>query len=271
MTRSEEKLKQQPNRLLVNFLFTFGVIAAMVYSFSTSNINWYRLNNLEASLNSMINGLLSFRLDFLLGLYPFDFNEGIVYFALETVAIGLLGTMIGAILALPFGFLASRTVMGKKWSKLSEAFLVLVRVFPEIMLALILVKGFGMNALTGVITIGLHSVGMLGKLYAETIDNMDKSPIEALDATGANILQKIRYGIIPQITPDIVSTTLYRFDINIRSATVLGIIGAGQLGTALLIASENWQWPMLGGILIAIVVMVISIDMLSSYLRNKLV
>jgi phosphonate transport system permease protein len=271
MTRSEQKLKQQPNKLVINLLFTLAVVIAMIYSFSSSNINWFRLNNLEASLNSMINGLLSFRLDLLLGLHPFDFDESIVYFALETIAIALIGTSIGAVLALPFGFLASRNIMGKKWSKISEAFLVLVRVFPEIMLGLILIKGFGMNALTGVITIGIHSIGMLGKLYSEVIDNMDRSPLEALDATGANIFQKIRFGIIPQITPDIISTTLYRFDINVRSATILGMIGAGSLGTMLIMASENWQWSMLGGILIAIVVMVISIDTLSSYIRNKLI
>jgi len=138
-------------------------------------------------------------------------------------------------------------------------------------LALILVKGFGMNAVTGVLTIGLHSIGMLGKLFAEAIDNMDKSPLEALDAVGANAWQKIRYGIIPQVAADISSITLYRFDINVRSATVLGIVGAGGLGASLILAAENWNWDILGTILLAIVVMVLLVDVVSSRLRSKLV
>ena len=149
--------------------------------------------------------------------------------------------------------------------------MVLVRVFPEIILALIIVKGFGINPLTGVLAIGIHSIGMIGKLFAESIDNMDKAPLEALDAVGANIWVKIRYGIMPQVIAEFSSIALYRLDINVRSATVLGIIGAGGIGASLILASENWNWDILGTILLAIVVMVISVDIVSSYLRNKLV
>jgi len=112
---------------------------------------------------------------------------------------------------------------------------------------------------------------MLGKLFSEAIDNMDKSPLEALDAVGANSWQKIRYGIIPQIVPDLSSIALYRLDINVRSATVLGIIGAGGLGASLILAAENWNWDILGTIMIAIIVMVLFVDAISSYLRGKLV
>jgi phosphonate transport system permease protein len=187
------------------------------------------------------------------------------------MAIGFLGTALGAIIALPVSFLASRNIVGGPIARFGESILVLLRVFPEIILAIILVKGFGINALTGLLTIGIHSVGMLGKLFSETIDNMDRSSLEALDSVGANTWQKIRFGIIPQILPDISSITLYRLDINVRSATVLGIIGAGGLGAVLILSAENWNWDILGTVMIAIVLMVLVVDGISNYLRGKLV
>jgi phosphonate transport system permease protein len=219
----------------------------------------------------MAEGLTSMNYDFLFGTGLYEFQEGVVFLTLETLAIGFLGTLIGAILAIPFGFLAAKNVVGPIVSKFGEAILVVIRVFPELILALILVKGFGMNALTGVLTIGLHSIGMLGKLFSETIDNMDRSPLEALDAVGANVWQKIRYGIIPQVVPDLSSVTLYRLDINVRSATILGIIGAGGLGATMTLAAENWNWSILGTIMLSIIIMVLMVDGISSYLRNKLV
>jgi ABC-type amino acid transport system permease subunit len=132
-------------------------------------------------------------------------------------------------------------------------------------------KGFGINALTGVLTIGLHSVGMIGKLFSESIDNMDRGPIEAIQSFGGSKVDQARYGIIPQVLPEFISIALYRFDINVRSATVLGIIGAGGIGTSLILASENWNWDILGTILLAIVIMVLSIDFISNFLRKKLI
>lgn len=144
--------------------------------------------------------------------------------------------------SIPFGFLAAENVVGKKIAKISEVLLLIIRVFPEIILGIIIVKGFGMNALSGILTIGLHSIGMLGKLFSEAIDNMDKSPLEALDSVGANIWQKIRYGVIPNILPDFSSITLYRLDINVRSASILGLVSAGGIGSLLTIASTMWSW-----------------------------
>jgi phosphonate transport system permease protein len=112
---------------------------------------------------------------------------------------------------------------------------------------------------------------MLGKLFAESIDNMEVSSIEALDSVGANVWQKIRYGIVPQVVPELSSISLYRLDINVRSATVLGIIGAGGLGSTMILAAENWNWNVLGTIMLTIAIMVLVVDGVSSYLRNKLV
>lgn len=271
MSRAESTLRKKPKTWIANLIFFGIILAATIYSFGGSRINWLRLSTIGISLRIMAEGLADIKIDFFLGTGVYQFQEGVVFMTLETLAIAFIGTLMGAILALPFSFLASRNIVGPVVSKIGETILVVVRVFPEIVLAIILLKGFGPNALTCVLTIGIHSIGMLGKLFAEAIDNMDRSPLEALDSVGANALQKIRYGIIPQIAPDLSSIALYRLDINVRSATVLGLIGAGGLGASLLLASENWNWDYLGTILLAIVVMVLAVDGISSALRKKLV
>jgi phosphonate transport system permease protein len=243
----------------------------MIYSFSGSSINWTRFNSVGTYLRIMAEGLSDISLDFLIGIGVFQFEEGVLFPTLETLAIAFIGIFARAILAIPFSFLASKNIFGQHISKFGEGILVLIRVFPEIVLAIILVKGFGMNALTGVLTIGLHSIGMLGRLFSEAIDDMDKRSLEALDAVGANVWQKIRYGIIPQIVPDLSPITLYRLDINVRSATVLGIIGVGGLGTSMILMAENRNWDILGTIMVSIIAMVLIVDGISSYLRSKLV
>jgi phosphonate transport system permease protein len=264
-------LKKEPKKWLVNLIFLAVVVSMLIFSFSDSSINWIRFNTFWISLNTVATGLSNIQTDFLIGQGVYRFSEGVIYLTLETLAIAFIATFLGSILSLPFSFLASRNIVGEKIARIGEALLVLVRVFPEIILALIIVKGFGINPLTGVLAIGIHSIGMIGKLFAESIDNMDKAPLEALDAVGANIWVKIRYGILPQVIAEFSSIALYRLDINVRSATVLGIIGAGGIGASLILASENWNWDILGTILLAIVVMVISVDIISSLLRNKLI
>ena len=246
-------------------------MAAVAYSFNKATYNEIRLRTFDISFQTMIRQLGMINWDFFFGREPWEFVDGIVFMTIQTLAIAFLGTLLGAILALPFGFLASKNIVGKHVAVFGDFLLTVIRVFPEIILAIILVKGFGMNAFAGLLTIGLHSIGMLGKLFSETIDAMDKSPLEALDAVGATTFDKIRYGIIPQVLPDLTSVALYRLDINVRSASVLGIIGAGGLGTTLLLAGDNWGWDTIGAIMIAIIVMVVTVDIVSSYLRNKLI
>jgi phosphonate transport system permease protein len=264
-------LKKEPKKWLINSIFLVVLVSMLIFSFSDSSINWIRFNTFWFSFNSVVRGLSNIQLDFLIGQGVYKFSEGVIYLTLETLAIAFIATFLGSILSLPFSFLASKNIVGERFARVGEALLVIVRVFPEIILALIIVKGFGINPLTGVLAIGIHSIGMIGKLFAESIDNMDKAPLEALDAVGANIWIKIRYGIMPQVIAEFSSIALYRLDINVRSATVLGIIGAGGIGASLILASENWNWDILGTILLAIVVMVISVDVISSFLRNKLI
>jgi phosphonate transport system permease protein len=267
----QQTLKKKPKSYIFYTLLFLTLVVTLTQSFQGATVNPLRLQTLGVNLRIMFEGFIDIQWDFFFGQGSYRFAEGVVYLTLQTIAIAFIGTLIGTILAIPFGFLASVSLMGKPMARVGDFLLTLIRVFPEIILALILVKGFGINALTGVLTIGLHSIGMIGKLFAESIDNMDRGPIEAISSLGGNIVHRARFGILPQVLPEFMSIALYRFDINVRSATVLGIIGAGGIGAALILASENWNWDILGTILLAIVIMVLSIDFISNFLRKKLV
>jgi len=266
---------KRPRTWIANIILTVIIVGLLIYSFVGSEINLISLAQAGTKFNTMINEIVDINWGYFFGYGEgASFDDGIVFKMLETIAMTLFGTLIGAILALPFGFLASVNVVGKRWAKVGETILVLIRVFPELILAFILVKGLGMTPLTVIFTIGIHSIGMLGKLFAESIDNMDRSSLEALDSVGANVWQKVRYGILPNIMPELTSVTLYRFDINLRSATIFGLVGAGGIGLPLSLALTNTAdpaWEMAGTVLLAIVIMVLFVDYLSGYLRKKLV
>ncbi|MDY0214046.1 MAG: phosphonate ABC transporter, permease protein PhnE [Bacilli bacterium] len=262
---------RQPRKWVINTVFSVLFIGLLVFTFVGSSINMSRINNLSYTLGDMLSRIYRINWEIFFGYGTYSFDQGVVYKVLETFAIGFIGTLLGAILAIPLGFLAAESLVGKKLAKISEAIILIIRVFPEIILAIILVKGFGMNAFTGMLTIGLHSIGMLGKLFSEAIDNMDRSSFEALDSVGANIWLKIRYGILPNILPDFTSITLYRLDINVRAASILGLVGAGGIGASLMIATSMWSWEYLGTILLAVIILVLLVDFISSSLRKKLV
>ncbi len=275
MKNSEKTLSKKPKKWIVNLVFGIALILALFFSFQGSTINLLRWSTFGYAIKAMLKGFTEINLEFLFGYGSRQFVEGIVYMAIQTLAIAFIGTFIGAILALSFSFLASERIVGKRISKIGITLITIIRVFPEVILALMLVKAVGLNPLTCVIAIGIHSIGMLGKMFSESIDNMDIGPIEALNAVGANTWQKIRFGIIPQVIPELTSTALYRFDINIRSASVLGVLGtsAGGFGALLLLASAdpNNQWDTIASLLIVIVVLVLIVDNISAYLRKKLV
>ncbi|KRE83992.1 phosphate ABC transporter permease [Paenibacillus sp. Soil766] len=199
-------------------------------------------------------------------------GEDLLRSLLETLSISYLGNFVSAIVCLPFAFWAAANMSKyRAVSGTGKLFLSVVRTIPEIIMALIFIKAVGPNAYAGVMALGLHSVGMLGKLYAEAIENMDMGPTEAMTAVGANFWQRMSFAVIPQVIPDFISYTLYRFEINVRSATLLGVIGAGGIGTPLIFALNARQWPRVGIILIGIIVTVSIIDYISGSLRKRIV
>jgi phosphonate transport system permease protein len=138
-------------------------------------------------------------------------------------------------------------------------------------MAILFIKAVGPGPFSGVLALGVHSIGMLGKLFSEAIENMDLKPAESLTACGANEIQKVWFAIIPQVLPEFASFSLYRFEINVRAASILGIVGAGGIGTPLIFALEARAWSRVGVILLGIIIMVTLIDIVSGYIRRKLV
>jgi phosphonate transport system permease protein len=203
---------------------------------------------------------------------PYTFEVSVLYQIFQTFGIAFIGTLVAALLALPFGLLGSHKLFGRKaW--ISDVFLILIRTFPELLLGMMLVASAGPNAMAGVLALSLHGIGMIGKLYAEDIDNIEMGPLEGLAAAGATGWQKIHLGIMPQARPDIYSVVLYRFDINIRTATILGVVCGNGCGIGFSLSSLNLYTDArkLGACLFGILILTITIDLFSSWLRKKIV
>ncbi|TDQ42765.1 phosphonate ABC transporter, permease protein PhnE [Aureibacillus halotolerans] len=199
-------------------------------------------------------------------------GEDLLRGLLETVGIAFLGIFISTIIAFPISFWAASNL--SKYRIISgsgKGVLSFIRTFPDIVMALLFIKAVGPGPFAGVLALGVGAVGMLGKLYAEDIENLDHGPSEALLATGANKAQIFLFAILPQVLPSLVSSTLYRLEINVRSASILGIIGAGGIGTALIFALQVRDWSRVGIILFGIIFMVLIIDLISSSIRKRLV
>lgn len=189
----------------------------------------------------------------------------------ESVQIAALGTAIAAVLALPFGVLAARNLSRLPVLPFAgKTLLNLIRTFPELVLALVFIRALGLGPFPGVLAIGLHSIGMLGKLYSERIETVDKGALEALAATGASPIEVFRHGVIPEVLPDLLSFALYRFDLNVRAATVLGLVGAGGVGMILELKKSAGDWPAIGTIVIGIILTVGLVDFFSAKLRARL-
>jgi len=199
-------------------------------------------------------------------------GEDLLHGLLDTLAIAVLGTFISAIVCVPFAFWAAANMsIGNSISGAGKFILSFIRTFPELVMAIMFIKAVGPGSFAGVLALGLHSIGMLGKLFAEEIENMDAGPAEALIATGANRFQTLWFAVIPQVIPGFLSYTLYRFEINVRAATILGVIGAGGIGTPLIFALTSRDWNRVGIILLGIIIMVTLIDLISGYLRKKII
>ena len=197
-------------------------------------------------------------------------DTDVPYLLLQTIAIAVLGTLIGAILAIPFAFLASFNIMPKPVAYVVRILILMIRTIPSIVWALMWIRVTGPGAACGVITQSVCSIGMISKMYITAIEDLDTHILESLDAMGCTPFQKIRYGILPQLTADFTSTIIYRFDMNLRDATVLGLVGAGGIGAPLIFAMSSYRWNEVGAILLGLIVLVLIIEWISAKIRVKL-
>ncbi|MBS0559139.1 MAG: phosphonate ABC transporter, permease protein PhnE [Proteobacteria bacterium] len=190
---------------------------------------------------------------------------------LQTVLIAYVGTATGATLGVIGGVLTSRNLVRSA----ALRFLVLrvlefCRTVPDIVFALIFVVAFGIGALPGVLAIALHTTGTLGKLFGEVIENIDMKPVEGVAGTGGSWLAQVRFGVMPQVLSNIASYTLLRFEINVRGAAVIGIVGAGGIGQELIVAIRKFYYSDVSAILLMLLVCVMLLDAGSERLRHRL-
>lgn len=191
---------------------------------------------------------------------------------LESIWIAWVGTVIGAVLSLPLGFFGAKNVSSGLISNVVRQVLNGVRAFPELVLAIaIFIPIAGLGPVAGALAIGIHSIGTLGKLTAEVIEGIDTGPVEAATAVGGSRLQIQRWGVLPQVLPEIVAFWLYRFEINIRAAAVLGVVGAGGIGFVLSQAIGFSRWDRAATAILVVVVATIAIDLVSGWVRRRII
>ena len=260
-----EKLYSEPKNLWKRLLITAVVLGLVIWGNSGSGFQGLTekgFNVAKAILYGITHPetLLLFNLT----------QKGIPYLILETISIAFLSTFIGACLAIPISFLSSTNIVPKPVAYVFRAITLLIRTIPSLIWALIWIRVTGPGAFCGVVTQSICSIGMISKMNISAIENLDTGVLEALDACGANTFEKIRCGVLPQLFATFVSTAIYRFDINLKDATILGIVGAGGIGFPLNDAIANARWNRVGAFLLVLIIMVVLIEAISTRIRTRL-
>jgi phosphonate transport system permease protein len=191
---------------------------------------------------------------------------------LETIQMAIIAALIGCALALPIAFLASRVTSPNLLTYLIDrGVLSVVRALPDILYALIFVAALSIGPLPGILALILFNIAVVAKLLSETVDGVDRGPIEAARAAGANRLLTVRWAVLPQVLPNYVAYSLYAFELNIRASAVLGIVGAGGIGNLINEFRRFFQYGNLTVVVIEILALVIVVEWISIWLRRRLV
>lgn len=187
----------------------------------------------------------------------------------ETLAMSIVATAIGVLVSIPIAVMAAENLVPKPVYYLGRAIVSVTRAMHELIVGIVVVVGFGFGALAGVIALVFTTPGFFAKLLSEDLEDIDPERLEAIRATGANPLQVLVYGVLPQVLPRLVGLTVYRWDINIRASTVLGVVGAGGIGTTLTTAFDTYEFDFAMGILLVIIAIVLFGEAVSAYTRRR--
>lgn len=239
-----------------------GVAAVLIYSIEA--VNLADLGNLFSNSENTRN--------FASQLLQPDFTDWKLFVEKmwETIQIALWGTFLAIFLAVPMGLAAARNV-APAWVVMPVRFVMnLLRSVPDLVIGILFVVAVGLGPLPGVLAIAVNTAGVLAKLFSEAVESIDKGPVEGVRATGGTGVHEIVWGIIPQVAPLWTSFALYRFESNSRSATVLGLIGAGGIGQVLFDRINGFGFRDVSAIVIVVIVAVTLIDMLSQAMRKRL-
>ncbi|MCS3903141.1 phosphonate transport system permease protein [Methylohalomonas lacus] len=187
----------------------------------------------------------------------------------DTLVMSIAGTALAVLFSLPLGFLAAaNTSPNRVVFQVSRLVLNGLRAVPELIMGIIFVAAVGFGILPGALAVGLHSIGMVGKFFAESIEHVDEQPVEAARAAGASGFQVLYHGILPQVLPQFADVSIYRWEYNFRASTVMGMVGAGGIGFELMSSLRIMDYQQVSAILLVILVMVTLVDSLSGHLRR---
>ncbi|MEG2018046.1 MAG: phosphonate ABC transporter, permease protein PhnE [Clostridium sp.] len=260
----QKQLEKEPNLWIRKALTVSFVIVVMLWASRAIVFNGIKANGVEIAKN-VVSGIFHPDMEFLL-----DFTAGVPFLLLETVSIALLGTIIGTILAIPLSFMSASNIVPKWVSTITSLVIAAIRTLPAFVYGLMFIRVTGPGAFAGVLTMSVVSIGMISKMFIEAIEDLDTKILESLDAAGCNTFQKVRYGILPQLFTNFVSTAIYRFEINIKDASTLGLVGAGGIGAPLIFAMNAFNWNKVGAILCGLIILVLIVEVASTKIRTKL-
>jgi phosphonate transport system permease protein len=224
----------------------------------------------EVKLDGLLDGAMRVG-EILTGFFPPDWSawRELLPEAGSTVLLAATATLVGFLLSVPIG-LAGASNISPTWLRLPVRLLLgLERATPEVIILLFFVVAFGLGAFAGIVTLGLSSVAMLGKLVADAVEETDPGIWESVEATGGSRWQVIRYGIIPQVIPSLVSQTLFRFDYNMRNTVVLGAVGAGGLGQDILMSIARLRYERATLAALFSLALILAAEQLSSRARRR--
>ncbi|WP_425460559.1 phosphonate ABC transporter, permease protein PhnE [Halopseudomonas laoshanensis] len=203
--------------------------------------------------------------------FPPDFRNAADWFLplVDTLAMSIAGTAVAVLFSVPLAFLAARNTSPHPLVfQVARVLLNALRSVPELIMGIIFVAAVGFGALPGVLALGLHSIGMVGKFFAEAIEHVDEAPVEAARAAGASPLQVLYHAVLPQVMPQFADVSIYRWEYNFRASTVMGMVGAGGIGFELMGSLRIMQYQEVFAILLVILLMVTLVDALSGRLRK---
>ncbi len=253
----------RPERISFLSLFSWALgLAVLVWA-------WEGAEMRPMALFTDAGNMLDFGKEF----FPPDFSDWRLYMEeiLITIQIALWGSVLAVIFAIPFGILSSDNIVPWWVYQPVRRLMDACRAINEMVFAMLFVVAVGLGPFAGVLALFVHTTGVLAKLFSEAVEAIDPQPVEGIRATGANLFEEVLYGVIPQVLPLWISYALYRFESNIRSATVVGMVGAGGIGVLLWELIRGFTFDKTCAVMALIICVVIIFDILSQFLRKRFV
>lgn len=253
-----------PRQRLARYALWFGIVLAIVASLRTVQVIPEFLYDAPEQMADLIRRMWPIEWSY--------YRKGVHEALIETLHIATLGTLLAILMALPLGLLAANTITPSAWlNYFAKLLLVSSRSVNSLVWALLFVAIFGPGALAGTLAIAFRSIGFVGKLFGEALEEVQPGPIEALRAAGAPWLSIYLKGYWPQVEPAFWAIALFRWDISVRESAVLGLVGAGGIGMAINAAMDLFQWERVALMLAAIFAIVILAEVAVTYIRKKII